>query len=197
MWISVVVTRRSFCYSTYLVLTTCRFKCQSTRVVKTDIKQQTFRVAKFPSEDKDAHTKGTQVAAENLIQDFPGRLSSQGFSEWNLIHLRGPYFVYNIRLIHTPKHTCIHVWLSDQSPRGEGYCNTAVRTKYVLHVTSPVSHLTQTTHFTHTATYYKHITNSYTSYLLVYHPPERRGYCDAVVHTGTSRSHVIDLRGSH
>ena len=30
-----------------------------------------------------------------------------------------------------------------------GNCDTAVRTKYVLHVTSPVSHLTQIFHHTH------------------------------------------------
>jgi hypothetical protein len=35
-------------------------------------------------------------------------------------------------------------WLSVQAPRGEGYCDTAVRTQCVLHVTSPVSLLTQT-----------------------------------------------------
>ena len=31
------------------MLNTCRLRCQSTRGVKTDIKQQTFRVANFPS----------------------------------------------------------------------------------------------------------------------------------------------------
>jgi hypothetical protein len=32
------------------MLNTCRLRCQSTRGVKTDIKQQTFRVANFSSE---------------------------------------------------------------------------------------------------------------------------------------------------
>ncbi len=50
MWISVVVTRRKFCYSTFKVLTLCCLRCQSTSGVKTDIKQQTFRVANFPSD---------------------------------------------------------------------------------------------------------------------------------------------------
>jgi len=49
MWISVVVTCKIICYSTFKVLNTCRLRCQSTRGVKTDIKQQTFRVANFPS----------------------------------------------------------------------------------------------------------------------------------------------------
>ena len=50
MWISVVLTHRRFCYSTFKVLTSCRLRCQSIRVVKTDIRRQTFRFANFPSE---------------------------------------------------------------------------------------------------------------------------------------------------
>ena len=50
MWISVVVTHRRFCYSTFKVLNTCRLRGQSTRGVKTNINRQTFRVANFPSE---------------------------------------------------------------------------------------------------------------------------------------------------
>ena len=48
MWISVVVTRKKFCYSTFKVLNTCRLRGQSTRGVKANIKRQTFRVARWP-----------------------------------------------------------------------------------------------------------------------------------------------------
>ena len=37
--------------------------------------------------------------------------------------------------------------------KGEGYCDAAVRTQYVLPVTSPVSHLTQTSFTTHSVQY--------------------------------------------
>jgi hypothetical protein len=43
--------------------------------------------------------------------------------------------------------------LSDRSPKGEGYCDTAVRTEYVLPVTSPVSLLTRTSFTTHSVQY--------------------------------------------
>ena len=39
--------------------------------------------------------------------------------------------------------------LSDRSTKREGHCDTAVRTQYILPVTSPVSHLTQTSFTTH------------------------------------------------
>ena len=47
----------------------------------------------------------------------------------------------------------IHVLIVWSISKGEGYYDTAVRTRYVLPVTSPVSHLTQTSFTTHSVQY--------------------------------------------
>jgi hypothetical protein len=60
------VTRRKFCYSTFKVLTLCCLRCQSTRGIKTDIKQQTFRIAYFSSAPK------TDMGSNKLLPKHKG-----------------------------------------------------------------------------------------------------------------------------
>ena len=61
----------------------------------------------------------------------------------------------------TLTHCAYMFWLSERSPIGAGYCDTSVRTEYVLPVTSPVSHLTQTSFNT------VHTVNSVWSHLII------------------------------
>ena len=69
-------------------------------------------------------------------EDFNSK-RTQIFSGWNPTYLHTTYFVHNT----------IHI--THRITNFTHICDTAVRTKYVLPVTSPVSHLTQTS-FHHT-----------------------------------------------
>ena len=89
-------------------------------------------------QDEDAHIKGTQVATENLFQDFPGLFPAvAGFPLRFLVsetsHTSVDLTSCTILSSFIHPHTRVYMfWLSDRSPRGEGYCDTSVRTDVSL-----------------------------------------------------------------
>ena len=113
---------------------------------------------------EDAHSTGAQVATENLSQDFPRLFPLVSETSHTFVdhtsHATLSSFIH-------PHTLCIHVLIVWPISKGEGYCDTAVRTKYVLPVTSPVSHLTQTSFTTHSVQYTQYTLSVHIS---SYHP---------------------------